>query len=207
MRALILLLLVFISGCYTPLVSLEEWNKDKDISVREAIREIFTPEAYELIKDIPVYRGPLPGHALASGTTVLSRVPLLFSGITGRAVVLREKDISNVHTTYRDMLDDLVHEYIHHLEDLSLDADVEFLDNTEFHTAYAACRNNTNHHGIYLFVEDSANTWVTNNFGISELSEYIAYTGQIIYKQRCTPSLRRVYSHILRKPPNVKDVE
>lgn len=208
MRHLVLFLaLLFFSGCVTQITDMngvlrnEDFANPNNKTLDSILKTYFTDEAYEVLKDIPLYDGPIfGGVAYAAGTTFLSSVPPFFYGIFGRAVIMRR---SCLCTNWG--IANIIHEYIHHLDEMTLEGVANFIDRDEFEAAYIELANNQRYAGIPLFVEQYANKWFTNTFGISQYSEYIAYVGQVIYNRSCTPRMRAVYSKILREPKGVVD--
>jgi len=190
----ILFILLSLSGCYTTIKTV---GTEKDtVDIDSFLRLKFTPEAYEAIKDIPVVQSNIPGFhgGLAAGTNGWSSVASFFMGCgIDRKVIVCEHFLSD-----EDVYEHLIHEYIHHLHDLTLDSEGSWIDEEEFRTAYMDCAKNSTYAGIVRMVERHANDWFTNTFGINDIAEHIAYTGAHCALHNCPADLRRVYRKILR---------
>lgn len=197
----ILLLLLSLSGCYTTINQFNEVDTHESLAVYGNVDNFlkyhFTPEAYEAIKDIPlVTTSSSNGGALAAGTNFWSSVASFFMGcgIDRKVIVL------DVMLGFNTAQNTLIHEYIHHLHDMTLDGDGEWIDEEEFRHAYAACARNTRYAGIVRMVEVNSDNFWTNNFGINDIAEHIAYTGAHCATHSCPSELLRVYRKILSQP-------
>lgn len=198
---------ILLSGCYTPLAQMsdavnqrqqEEFSRAGVVrteTIDEFLKQIFTDEAYQAIKDIPIVTGPLFGTGLASGTSGTSKFISLFmfADCERRAVLsdvgLREYGLEGV-----------IHELLHHLDDLTRDGDGDFIDVEEFLTGYEACARSHQYHGIYRFVENrNPDAWLTNTFGVGKHAERIAFCGQLFWKQGGPPELEYAFRKIFRK--------
>ena len=193
----ILFLLLSLSGCYTTIQQFDEEKTHPSLAVYGNVDNFlkckFTPEAYEVIKDIPVVTTN-DRRALAAGTNFWSSVASFFIGCgVDRKVVIGEVFLE-IDTASQS----LIHEYIHHLHNMTLDGDGSWIDEEEFKIAYAACSKNTRYAGIVRIVERDANYFWTNNFGINDIAEHVAYTGAHCALYNCPLDLRRVYRKILR---------
>jgi hypothetical protein len=193
-RLLILALLLIFPGCYTPIkIAATEAGP---VNIDSFLRFKFTPEAYEAIKDIPVVQSHLPGFhgGLAAGTNGWSKLASFLMGCgIDRKVVVCEHFLAD-----EDIYRHLIHEYVHHLHDMTLDGEGDWINEEEFRVAYAACAHDTRFAGIVIMVERNANNWFTNTFGINDLSEYIAYTGGHCALKNCPLDLRGVFRKIFR---------
>lgn len=199
MRAF-LLLLILMSGCAsTKLNDISQYlTKEQAAICGNTVDDIkkyyFTDEAYEAIKDIPVEIGFASGAAYAAGTTPLSSIGQFITGHGfGRKIIVSE---SRLH---KDIYQLLIHEFTHHLDDMTRDGEANFISLEEFLEAYKNCFGHRVYHGIVLFVEREANKPFTNIFGMGEYAEHIAYTSMIIANQGCPPDLSFAFRKILRK--------
>lgn len=174
-------------------------------SVEDIKREHFTPEAYEQIKDIPLhYGGP---HAYAVVNFWSNLASILTGHGWGRKVIINEDKLADV--AHSDSAVDawLTHEFMHHLDDMSRDGEDGvpeggWVNIEEFWLAYQALQDPANkmQHGLLHYqVEKMQSNFWTDNFGMGEHSERIAYVGGLLVKQRATPALERVYRKVLRK--------
>ena len=200
MRLIIVVLLALCSGCAgsRTITSLEGYLPANEIRLEHAtvdsmLKHYFTARAYRLIKDIPLVDGPaFSGYA--AGTTFFSNVLSLisFNGV-GRKVIIPMDLVRDVWG-----VESIIHEYIHHLEDMDVDGDEETIDHKLFSD------------GFDLLVRDFTFAWVAINTSIktaghwsflrpSALSEHIAYTGaQLAIAGKAPPYMKAIYTRILR---------
>jgi len=179
-----------LAGCYSPITQLDEVvNARQEIEFKKTsleprnsldafFKEIFTDEAYTAIKDIPITTGPLFGSGLASGTSVTSKfISLFMFADWGRRVVLSKLGIKEYG------LEGVLHELIHHLDDLTRDGSGHFIDIAEFMQGYIVCAASPQYYGICRFVENrNPDAWFTV-FGVGDEAERIAFCGQLFWKQ------------------------
>ena len=201
-----LMILPFLVGCYSPLTQLDEvvnsrqqdeikkTSLDPHSSIDAFLQNIFTDDAYQVIKDVPIVTGPLFGTGLASGTSGTSKfISLFMFADFERRVVLSEVGIKEYG------LEGVVHELIHHLDDLTRDGDASFINIDEFLTGYRACATSHQYYGICRFVENrNPDGWISA-FGVGEHAERIAFCGQLFWKQACPPELEYAFRHVFRK--------
>ena len=155
---------------------------------------VLTNEAYEAVKDIPVVTGPLIGSGLASGTSATSKIISIFMfGDWERRVVMSNVGIQEFG------VEGILHEVIHHLDDLTRDGEAEFIDIDEFLYGYEVCASDTQYHGIYRFVENRNPDSFVSVFGVGDHAERIAFCGQLFWKQGGPPELERAFRRIFRK--------
>jgi hypothetical protein len=197
----LLLALVLLSGCMaTEITDLSNNLTEKDIakyggsSVDHLKRYFFTDEAYEAIKDIPIKESSWV-RGYAGGTTFLSTVIDVFTlNGPGRQVLLSPKMLDKKNHVELHIL----HELIHHLDDMGRDGEKEFINLKEFDRAYRTMYGHYKFHGLLAWTERHANHWWTDLFGIGEYSEHIAYSGSKIAFQGTTIAMRKAFSRILR---------
>jgi len=201
-----LAVLPFLVGCYSPLTTLDEivntrqqdefrkTSLNPHASLRDFLRSILTDEAFEAIKDVPVVTGPLFGTGLASGTSGTSKfISLFMFADWDRRAVLSEVGVEEYG------VEGVLHELIHHLDDLTRDGDANFIDVEEFLRGYEVCATHQTYHGIYRFVENrNPDGWITV-FGVGDHAERIAFCGQLFWKQGGPPELEYAFRHIFRK--------
>lgn len=219
----LLIFLILMSGCYSnlnyvgnvlpenqrPLIVPRTFvTINAAHSIVDRIKErYFTPEAYDIIKDIPAVDG-LGVTPWVAGvnfwTHALSIITL--NGI-GRKVIVPEKGIR------RHGILLFIHEYIHHLDDIDRDGDGEWIDHEEFKAAYLKMSSdeelmyvgNGNYIRVYKYshivkeVELKANHWITDTFGIGDMSEHIAYMGHLLVKKGGPDYMWKVYRRILKR--------
>lgn len=185
MRCLIALSLLLV-GCYTPITKIDGIEKD------EFLRTHFTEEAYQIAKDIPIVEGWIAPNPLAAGTNFWSRIASFFLGCgINRKIILTSDCLDNRAPEH------VIHEYIHHFHDMTIDGDL-WIDEDEFMTAYTICATDTKYAGVVIMTERYANHPITNIFGISERAEYISYAGARAHIQGGPDYLERVYRKFLK---------
>ncbi len=195
-----LLLLSVLSGCAgtREITSLSQYLPDKEAplkwhqSVDSLKKHYFTKEAYSAIRDIPTINGP-DITPYAAGVNFVSNVAsaLTFNGV-GRKVIADE-DYLREHGALT-----LVHEYIHHLDDMDREEEGEFIDHDAFKKAYLMMANDQRWAGIVIDTERRANRFFTDVFGIGYMSEHIAYVGQFLLKAGGPDYMKHVYRKMLR---------
>jgi uncharacterized protein YceK len=201
MRTIYLLLVcVLLGGCssfrsYTeigPLMPKEE-RKEQSEDLDSFLRHHFTDKAYEALKDIPLIDGPSV-TPYAAGVNFWSNAVSLFTlnGV-GRKVVCSKEHLSQMGKEI------LLHEYLHHLDDLTRDGDGDFIDLNEFEEAYKRMAKDKLWAGVVIYSEVLSNNWWTLNFGIGHLSEPIAYSGSKIVTLGGPDYFIRVFRKVFRK--------
>lgn len=205
MSARLLLLFVFLlAGCVSPITSLEEFGYD--LNVDEILRTHFTDEAYEAVRDIPTVDGFTSlGGGYAAGVNSWSTFASLitFNGYGRKVIVNVDKLIENAKASH---IEDevfiqryIIHEYIHHLDDMTRDGDADFIDLEEFANGLYDCYGHMQYHGLWKVVHRQASRYFMETFGIGELGEHVAYAGDMIAFQNCPKSLGYAFRRILRK--------
>lgn len=204
----IILISLLLSGCFTPVINIEEYatrKSDKDLNIKtldELLKITFTDEAYEAIKDIPMEKGPI-GSAMAAGSSIPSSIMQFFIGAGfGRKVLVNDEMMKESDHGFSS----IIHEYIHHLDDITRDGDGEFINVDSFIIGYATCYKTQRYHGITLFVENNQGNFITDTFGIGKHSERIAYCGQIIWRQDIPLPLQVAFSKVFRKYKNLNTI-
>ena len=205
-RPVLLLSLLFITGCYTPITSLKGYVPDEEVvefpTPDSVLAHYFTPEAYSVVKDIPTVHGLTPS-AYAAGTSNWASIASWISGSgTGRKAVFSKKAL------YNDGYKSIVHEYVHHLDDMTRDdpENHQWINREVFMQAYRMLTDDYIHKGIQRWCDSRANDWIPAVFGIGEASEHIAYiaifiTGRTKRRPNKTPDyLKAVFGRILKVP-------
>lgn len=200
MRIFTLILCFLLSACSSEYVELtpvlnKKYHAEHHKTVDDLKRYYFTDEAYELIKDIPAVDGPTVGGSYACGTTFLSRVAGLISFVgPGRKCVMADESIENFGP------EAFIHEYIHHIDDISRDEGLGLIDLEAFKRAYHITAKSPRWAGLVYYTEVRANRWFTDVFGMGEYSEYIAYIGaRLVFQQSGPDELWSVFRKVLRR--------
>lgn len=195
MRA-VLFLLIFLTGCLTP-ISKIEYEKDGKIevvSVQGFLKETFTDEAYEAIKDIEVYESPSKTFGVALCTSKWSYILSLFCGAGfDRSILIIDTSDTRSH---------IVHEMVHHLDDIGRDGGKQFIEPDKFIRAYARSRKYKSYSYIVRYSESESlfHFVITELFGIGIHSERIANCADLIWNRWDVPdSLKEVYRKVFRK--------
>lgn len=191
-------LLAFATGCSSQISDLRPYLTDKELrleqhsSIDAVQSHYFTVEARAAIKDIPAFDGPgLSGYAVGvNGWTRLAGLVTLNG--PGRKVVLPPNTLQMWGAA------SIVHEYIHHLDDLDRDGDAEWIDHDQFLRAYMLMAKDMKHAGIVIWAEGMAGSMMAAQlFGVGDLSEQIAYVGQIIATRGGPDYMKYVFRRIL----------
>lgn len=192
MRGLILVLLLFLSGCYTPIGDLKDWVPEKDYVSHKTVEDVkekyFTDRVRKIIDPIPCVDGNTFGGSFVVGANFWGTFVGVISG-SGYA----PKCVISTKGAKTWGVELFIHEYIHHVEHL--------IDHEKFKEAYIRMSSDRVWKGFQLYVEKHGDRWHTSLFGISEYSEFIAYTGARLAKQRSGPKyMWDVFEVILRRP-------
>ena len=166
-------------------------------TVDAVLRHYFTDKAYAAVKDIPLIDGPsMSGYA--AGTTFWSNLVSLLSlnGI-GRKVIFPKELLRKEWG-----VEGIVHEYIHHLDDMDRDGEADFINHAEFRKAFIRLEGDF----TFAWIAINANRkqaefpWAYHVFfSVGDLSERIAYTGGQMAVRKTGPDYaKRVFRKILR---------
>lgn len=193
----ILLLLLFLAGCITPINSLDGKKFSEDhVKTVDSLREYyFTPEAREFIDEIPCVTGFTVHGSYVVGVNFWSTMAGILTG-SGyeRKCVMDEESLERFGP------EAIIHEYLHHLDDIGRDGERQFIDIEEFRKAYVRMATDHLWAGLVLYAERRANKFFTNVFGIGELSEHIAYVGGRMAVQQSGPDyMWKVFEGVIRK--------
>ena len=194
---LIILTLLLISGCagtreITDLTPHLPDNSPKT-TIKEIKEQYFTQEAYKQIKDIPLIDGPA-FSAYAPGVNFWSNLASFIScnGI-GRKVIAPSDSIKKWGLAV------IIHEYVHHLDDMDRDGDAEFINHEEFKKAYLLMSKDMQFAGIVRWVElQCGDTFTTNTFGVGDYGEHIAYVAQHLATKNGPPYMKHVFRLMLK---------
>lgn len=161
--------------------------------VSDQLAACFTPEAQTAIQDIKIYEG-LHINSYVVGVNFWSDFVsfLIFNGI-GRKIITSQGTLSSCPTLT------IVHEYVHHLDDMDRDGEIKIIDHLEFWKAFLEMRSDPSLLGACNDIMERSDHFITNTFGIGPLSELIAYTAGWIVENPdlCPTSMHRVFSDIL----------
>lgn len=226
MRHLAILIVLLFSGCNSqitnigPLLPKEDMPvdfitpqgerkifRDYNRTIDSFLRYHFTDKAYSVLKDIPVIDG-ICYKPYAGGVNFWSNLISLicFNGI-GRKIIIEKEMIK----TFGE--DGLKHEFVHQLDDMDRDGEGEWIDHDEFRKAYDKLSgdykllktDNNKHIKIYKYasvinyIEKQSNDWITNTFGIGDMSEHIAYSTRFLFSGAAPDYFKRVFRKIFRE--------
>ena len=188
--------LLLLSGCasvtdLSDVLPLREVSLEH-VTVDSVKQHYFTDEAYKAIEDIPIVDG-IAVRPYAGGVNVISSLLAGFSGSGfGRTVVAPLSDLRKYGVNV------IIHEYIHHLDDMTRDGEADFIDYKAFEQAYTKLSTDMRYAGIVLYTEQMANNWITDTFGVGFMSEHIAYVGAYLAQNGGPPYMMEVFSKMLR---------
>lgn len=193
-----LVILLCCSGCYSHINSLEGYLPDKEIKLYPTVDELrkskYTHAAYSYLKDIPVVDGITPS-GYAAGTSVWSSIYSFLTGTGwGRKVVFNQDNL------YKQGYVGIIHEDIHHLDDLTREGKASWINKEVFLKAYKLLSRDSRFKGIQLWCEERANDWIPNTFGVGYAAEHIAYIGMFLAQdgKEAPDYLKAVFSNILK---------
>lgn len=195
-----LLLTLFLAGCASSrhIDSFENLNTT-DISCyqnsSEFIRNFFTAEAASAVKDIPIIRGPAPLPYVSGVNFWSSFISTITLQGWGRKIIL---PLDSIYDKYLE--NTLIHEYIHHLDDMDRDGEGDFIDHRAFELAYLRFKSDPRFKQKSSGIEKRADRLITNIFGIGPMSEQIAYTGAWVATSKEPPEyLIKVFEKMLKR--------
>jgi hypothetical protein len=200
---IIISLTLLCSGCQTaqPIKNTkwlpsEHTLKEYD-SFHQVLKDFFTPEALEAVKDIPVVDGFMIRPNVIGVNFWSSIAGLVVGNGFGRRVIMsREYILDN------DCINTLLHEYIHHLDDMDRDDKQEWIDHREFALVFRKLMQDERYKSKirdFLYLEDS---FITSTFGIGNMSELIAYVGSWVARGNGPNYVKKVYRKILKLEPS-----
>jgi len=209
----LLSVLVLTTGCYAPITDLKEYLPEEQVAefptVDSVLTYYFTPEAHEAVKDIPAIDGFLTITAYAAGVNGWSNTLSFLSGTgIGRKVIYSQT------TLMAEGYPGLIHEYVHHLDDLTRDdpENHQWINLDVFLQAYQMLLNDHTYKGIQRWCDERANDWIPNTFGVGHAAEHVAYIAMFLTsrdektgKPRKAPDyLKAVFSRVLSLSYNKK---
>jgi len=195
---IIALLLIF-PGCATPITDFSHLPKPSGLakykSPLDFLNHHFTLKAVDALKNIPVVHAPTP-RPYVSGVNFWSSAAavICFHG-WGRKIIFPLDMIYKARAKYT-----LIHEYVHHLDDMDRDNLYEFIDHREFANAFQRLQKDPLYKDNAKDILESADRWLTNVFGIGKWSEAIAYTAEWLVKKDGPKYMWQVFREMLKKP-------
>lgn len=164
-------------------------------SVEQALATKFTPEALDAIKQIPVIYGQMY-VPFVTGVNIWSDIAgiLLFNGASRQVIFSRH------HMECISALPSLIHEYVHHIDDMDRDGLLDLIDHEEFETAFAFLAKDERFKHKHESISYCADWPITNIFGIGYLSEEIAYTASWLIRDGGPDYMWAVFRKILIRP-------
>lgn len=194
-----MLCLVANTGCASSreITTLSEYLPKKEASLvyhqtlDKALKHYFTTAAYTAIKDIPLIDGPAVGGYAAGVNGWANLASLISFNGYGRKVILPSDSIK------KHGIGGIIHEYIHHIDDMCRDDELKLLNLKEFKWAYLLMANDRRYAGIVRYVEQRANNSWADFFGVGQMSEHIGYVAQYIATHDAPHYIKWVFRHIL----------
>jgi len=193
-------ILLLSSGCASTR-TISTFNDIPDIaglsnyaSPRDFLDKNFVPEAVQALKDIPLIRAATPRPYVAGVNFWSHAVSLLGLHGWGRKIVFP------LDRFYQGSADEtLLHEYVHHLDDMDRDGIAEFIDHQEFEKAFKALLLHPDYGSKAREIAEQSDHWITNIFGIGEWSEIIAYTAEWLYDDGGPQFMWDVFRNMLKR--------
>jgi hypothetical protein len=180
-------------GCNTIELDRIRTRDNGYLSISSEIERNFTPETQIAIQGIKVYEG-LHINSYVVGVNFWSDFIsfLTFNGI-GRKIITSQGTLSECTVST------IIHEYVHQIDDMDRDGEIEAIDHLEFWRAFLQMRNTPATQEACDYILDKSNHFITNTFGIGPLSEVIAYTASWIVgnPDLCPVYMHRVFANIL----------
>jgi len=187
MRWWFFITLLWISGCYT---TVTELKTEPPAKIAKILNHHLLPDAYSAIECIPTVEGY--DRTFVSGVNIWSNLGAFFT-LNGWG----RKVITNDHLS----IGTLIHEYVHHLDDLDRDGFIDLIDHDEFEVALQKLSLDKKYRDMYEDIVWKSDRWVTNWFGIGDLSEEIAYTAEwLVYIRPHGPDyMWNVFRKVLKR--------
>lgn len=199
-RILAALLIILLAGCASTreitdtrtYLSEKELENPNNKTVDKIKKYYFTDKSYEAIKNIPAIDGPALS-SYSAGINFWSNVAsfLTCNGI-GRKVITPESSL------YQWGVAALIHEYVHHLDDIDRDGEGEFIDHGEFKRMYSLMEQDRHWRGMWLWAEKQNDMMTSEAFGVGHLSEQIAYIAQYLVLNNGPEYMKYVFRGMLR---------
>ena len=156
----------------------------------------FAPPAQYAMRDIPCVSGFTVNGSYVVGANFWGTLAGVFTG-SGYS----RKNVMSEVGLWRWGPEAIIHEYIHHLDDMGRDGGHEFINLEEFADAYVKMATDTRWAGMVGYAEEKASSTITDTFGLGVMSEHIAYVGARIAMQRSGPDyMWGVFRKVLKKP-------
>jgi len=196
MKAFCLFLVFLLVGCGgIRITNLEDYLPEKEVeriefkTVDSSLQHIFLDEAYVAVQNIYVYDNTIH-MPYAAGVNVWANILSFINGHgIGRKVIINEETLS---------IRILIHEYVHHLDDLTRDGKGSFIDVDEFDKAFSKMKKHGGYKNIIDHIEKGANDFWTNVFGVGASSEEMAYLSKFVWKKQVPQYMLDVYRNIFK---------
>jgi hypothetical protein len=187
------LLLCLLTGCNT--IELNRIRVDDSyVEVSDVVKNSFTPEARTAIQGIKIYEG-LHINSYAVGVNFWSNFIsfLTFNGV-GRKIISSQGTLCS-----GDLIATVVHEYVHHLDDMDRDGEIEIIDQEAFRKALQKMQEDPVTADAVASILEKSDRFVTNVFGVGPMSEEIAYTASWIVDNPniCPRYMHHIFARIL----------
>jgi len=193
----LLVLLLFFTGCATHVTNLDDILPARQVGVPQhetidsVLKYYFTDEAYNAVKDIPSIDTVTWGGSYVTGVNVWTNMLGIAVRLgVGRRVVLSLEGIKS------NGVSAILHEYMHHIDDMTRDGDIDLISLFEFQLAWNRLEQENPKQAE--FIDTFADRTITNLFGIGEDSERISYVLQHMIRYGGLPYFKYVYRDVIR---------
>jgi len=185
-------LLLFVCGCrIIPNNEPLKFN-NKTKTINEIKEAHFTQDAIDATRGVRFIDGVDLGKSYIIGANFWGSAVGLFTGIGMSRQVVFDLDGGGIKT--------VIHELIHHIDDMSRDGEVDLLSYVYFDAVYEKLSRDEKWSGLYKYSLRGYH-WFTDIFGIGWRSEQIAYVGAWMAYYKSGPSyMWDVFDKVLKRP-------
>ncbi len=193
----LLVFLLLMSGCISPvkridnIIPIKQRDLPQHRTIDTVLKYYFTDEAYQAVKDIPSVDALTFGGSYVAGVNFWTSLYAFFTRLgIGRKVVFSMKGLS------LNGVPTVLHEYFHHIDDMTRDGDIDLVSVDEFEVAWKRLEKEFPRHAG--FIDGWADRIFTNLFGIGEYSEHMGYTLQHMMMYGGPKYMKNVYRKVIR---------
>ena len=202
------------AGCVTPVDILKDYLPLKESKIKHLetvdtmLQYYLTDEAYNAVKDIPIVEAFTVGGSYVSGCNIPGDIAAIFTLVgPGRKVILDKDAIKAWGFTA------ILHEYVHHLDDMTRDGEADFINVEEFEAALRSLVIYTQvidtdrlkirvhpYVGQYSRIITRAENSRSNGMlGLGKYSEHIAYTAQDLFSSPYPDNMKQVFRKVFKR--------